>query len=117
MYYEIVVRIAAAFFYCISSVTFVGDFTKKLLNRICPNLHRILRLFMLICQTEFIIRAILTECRGIFDETRGLKNDIEVYPVHPGCGDGEVHFGMSVSLEVIKIAIQRIYNSSSSRKE
>ena len=82
MYYEIVVRIAAAFFYWISSVTFVGDFTKKLLNRNCPNFHRILRLFMLIGQSEFIIRAILTECGGIFDEICGLKNDIEVCRVH-----------------------------------
>ena len=82
MYYEIFVRKAAAFFYWISSVTFVGNFMKKLLNRICPNLHRVLKLFMLICQTEFIIRAILTECGGIFDEIRSLKNDIEVCPVH-----------------------------------
>ena len=73
MHFEIVVRIAAAFFYWISSVTFVGDFTKKLLNRICLNIHRILRLIMLICQTEFIIRAILTQCGGIFDEIHGLK--------------------------------------------
>ena len=83
MYYEIVIRTAAAFFYWISSVTFVGDFTKKLLNRICPNLHRILALFMLICQTEFIICVILTECGGIVDEIRCLKNDNEVCPVHP----------------------------------
>ena len=27
--------------------------------------------------------AILTECGGIFDEIHGLKNDIEVCPIHP----------------------------------
>ena len=65
MYYEIVIKIAVTLFYWISLVTFDVDFTKKLLNRICPNFHRILRLFMLICQNEFNLCTILTECGGI----------------------------------------------------
>ena len=38
---------------------------------------------MLICQTGFNLSAILIECGGIFYEIRDLKNDIEVWPVHP----------------------------------
>ena len=84
MYYEIVVGIAAAFFYEFHQSLLVAILRKKLFDRIRSNLHSMLRLFMLICQNEFNLCAILSEIYGgIFDEIRGLKNDIEVCPVHP----------------------------------
>ena len=80
MYFEIVVKNSSGLLILDLISHFCGRFyEKKLLNRICFNLHRFLRLFMLICQTEFIIRAILTECGGIFDEIHGLKMKLK-YP-------------------------------------
>ena len=73
---------------------------------------------MLICQTEFNLCAILTECGGTFYEIRRLKNDIGSIPstsMVPRWRNSFWH--LCVSLEVIKFTIQQIYNSSSSSKE